>query len=146
MLRTLDDGILMQQTPERLGRSLLQVSGGWFLHEFSLRYRLDFLCAIQFSRIMLGSRDNQLRGKRMHFDAAKLRHQRACPQLPSLGSVVGIGRPLVDLPRVGVSQRHWQHLAGRGNALQEQAILSGLPTVGHWPLIGKSFLSANRAP
>jgi acyl transferase domain-containing protein/acyl carrier protein len=143
---TLDDGILMQQTPERLATVFApKVSGGWFLHEFSLRYRLDFFVLFSSAASLLGSAgQSNYAAANAFLDAlAELRHQQGLPATSvSWGAWSEIGMATRGLAaRRSVGNGIGSISPEEGMALQEQAILSGLPTVGALAFDWEKFFS-----
>ncbi len=165
---TLDDGILMQQTPERFATVFApKVSGGWFLHEFSLQYRLDFFVLFSSAAALLGSAgQSNYAAANAFLDAlAELRHQQGLPATAvSWGAWSEIGMATRGLAaRRSVGNGIGSISPEEGMALQERAILSGLPTVGalafdwkklfslrtvhhDWPLLQKLAANAGASP
>jgi acyl transferase domain-containing protein/acyl carrier protein len=118
----LDDGILLQQTPERFARVLApKVAGAWNLHRATLESPLDFFVLFS-SAIALAGRAGLANYAAANAFLDALAHYRQALGLPaqtinwSAWSGVGMAATIdADIPMIS---------PGQGTALLEQAMLS----------------------
>jgi acyl transferase domain-containing protein/acyl carrier protein len=146
----LDDGVIMQQTPERFATVFApKVAGGWLLHEFSLQYSLDFFALFGSAAAVLGlsGQSNYAAANAFLEGLAALRHHHG---LPATCVAWGAWSDIGMATRVKVAQR--STVIGIGNIspesgmkLQEQAILSGVPNLAALPFDWKVFFAARTA-
>lgn len=146
----LDDGVVMQQTPERFATVFApKVAGGWLLHEFSLQYPLDFFALFGSAAAVLGlsGQSNYAAANAFLEGLAALRHHNG---LPATCVAWGAWSDIGMATRVKVAQRSM--VIGIGNVspesgmrLQEQAILSGVPNLAALPFDWKVFFAARTA-
>ncbi|WP_158750017.1 type I polyketide synthase [Acidobacterium sp. S8] len=147
---TLDDGTMTQQTPERFATVFApKVSGGWLLHQFSLKYPLDFFVMFGSASALLGlsGQSNYAAANAFLDSLAELRHQRG---LPATSVAWGAWSDIGMATRVKIAQRSTVIGIGsispdKGMELQEQAILSGMPALAALPFDWKVFFAARTA-
>ncbi|HZD48842.1 MAG TPA: SDR family NAD(P)-dependent oxidoreductase [Silvibacterium sp.] len=147
---TLDDGTLLQQTPEKFARVFApKVKGSWFLAEFSRKYSLDFFVLFGSAASVLGSAGQGNHAAANGFLDA-LSRQRQREGLPSTTiawgpwSEIGAAAHLNDIgraARLGLSAFSPE----KGIELLEQAISSGQPEVAALPVDWRAFLNQLQA-
>jgi phthiocerol/phenolphthiocerol synthesis type-I polyketide synthase D len=131
---TLDDGILVHQSSERLATVFApKVAGGWLLHKLSMQYRLDFFVMFSSAAALLGSTgQSNYAAANAFLDAlAELRHHLGLPATSiawGAWSDVGMAARLKGALRPSVTGVGSITPDG-GMELQERAILSGRPTL-----------------
>ncbi|WP_263360097.1 type I polyketide synthase [Acidicapsa ligni] len=150
---TLDDGVLSQQSPERFAKVFgPKVQGGYFLHEFSQRYKLDFFVLFGSAASVLGSggQANHAAANAFLDALAELRHQQGLPATTiawgpwsEIGAATRIAR--IKGPEHSASLGLGSISPEQGLALMQQAIVSGLPTVSALPIDWSLYLAPQRA-
>jgi NAD(P)-dependent dehydrogenase (short-subunit alcohol dehydrogenase family)/acyl carrier protein len=146
----LDDGVITQQTPERFATVFApKVVGGWLLHEFSLQHPLDFFAMFGSAAALLGlsGQSNYAAANAFLDGLANLRHHQG---LPATCVAWGAWADIGMATRVKITQRSTVIGIGnispdKGMKLQEQAILSGAPTLAVLPFDWKLFFAARTA-
>ena len=161
----LDDGTLIQQTPEKIAKVFApKVQGAWLLHEFSRRHSLDFFVLFGSAASVLGSAGQINHGAANAFLEA-LSHERRLEGLPSITvawgawSEIGAAARLKDTgraarlglaafsPEKGIDLLEQAIASGRAEvsamAVDWQIYLESGQTVRGWPLF-ENFLSTTK--
>lgn len=161
----LDDGTLIQQTPEKIAKVFApKVQGAWHLHEFSRRRSLDFFVLFGSAASVLGSAGQINHGAANAFLEA-LSHQRRLEGLPSTTvawgawSEIGAAARLKDTgraarlglgafsPEKGIDLLEQAIASGRAEvsamAVDWQIYLESGQTARDWPLF-ENFLSTTK--
>lgn len=146
----LDDGVIMQQSRERFATAFApKVTGGWLLHEFSLKYPLDFFVLFGSAAALLGlgGQSNYAAANAFLDSLAAYRQGRG---LPATSVAWGAWSEVGMATRVNIAQRSAVVGIGtiapdKGMRLQEQAILSGKATLGALPFDWEVFFASRTA-
>ena len=147
---TLDNGVLMRQTPERFAAVFApKVQGGWLLHEFSLQFPLDFFVMFGSAAALLGSagQSNDAAANAFLDTLSGIRHQQGLPATTidwGPWSEIGMTSRVKAPPRSAVLGAGALS-PGKGMDLMEQAIESGAPVLAALPIEWGLFLASGSA-
>ncbi len=147
---TVDDGVLIQQTPERFARVFApKVQGGWLLHEFSLRHSLDFfvMFASAAALLGLGGQSNYAAANAFLDTLAELRQQQG---LPATAIAWGAWSEIGMATRVKAAQRASGIGIGlispaKGMEMLELAVESGSPAPAVLSIDWRLFFASRTA-
>ncbi len=147
---TVDDGVLIQQTPERFAHVFApKVQGGWLLHEFSLRYPLDFfvMFASAAALLGLGGQSNYAAANAFLDSLAELRQQQG---LPATAIAWGAWSEIGMATRVKAAQRASGIGIGlisptQGIGMLELAVESGSPAPAVLAIDWRRFFASRTA-
>ena len=147
---TVEDGLMIEQTPAQFARVFApKVQGGWLLHEFSLRYRLDFfvMFASASALLGLGGQANYSSANAFLDTLAELRHQQG---LPATAIAWGAWSEIGMATRVKAAQRASAIGLGsispaKGMEMLQLAVESGSPTPAVLPIDWTLFFASRTA-
>jgi acyl carrier protein len=147
---TVDDGVLIQQTPERFARVFApKVQGGWLLHEFSLRHSLDFFVVFASAAALLGlgGQSNYAAANAFLDTLAELRQQQG---LPATAIAWGAWSEIGMATRVKAAQRASGIGIGlispaKGMEMLELAVESGSPAPAVLSIDWRLFFASRTA-